>query len=107
MPEVSQATAGKFPLGSRVRIELVRDGRTRYSPTVIRQAEDVFRLFREDAARWDREHFLVLLLDGRHRVLGVHEVSVGTLTASLVHPRLCVATHKRGYVVAALMWRHP
>jgi DNA repair protein RadC len=36
---------------------------------------------------WDRERFLTLLLDGRHKVLGLEEVSVGTATASLVHPR--------------------
>ena len=36
---------------------------------------------------WDREHFLMLPLDGKNRVLGFEGVSVGTLTASLVHPR--------------------
>ncbi len=29
----------------------------------------------------------MLLLDGRHRLIATGEVSVGTLTASLVHPR--------------------
>ena len=33
------------------------------------------------------EVFGVLLLDGQHRPTGWHEVSRGTLTASLVHPR--------------------
>src|SRR5262249_57452805 len=33
------------------------------------------------------ERFLVLLLDGRHRLLRHELVSQGTLTASLVHPR--------------------
>ena len=33
------------------------------------------------------ERFLVVLLDGRHRVLRQELVSQGTLTASLVHPR--------------------
>jgi DNA repair protein RadC len=35
----------------------------------------------------DREHFVIALLSVRNRVLGVHTVSVGCLTASLVHPR--------------------
>ena len=35
----------------------------------------------------DREHFVVLMLDTRHNVLGINTVSVGTLSASLVHPR--------------------
>jgi DNA repair protein RadC len=34
-----------------------------------------------------RESFHVLMLDGRHRLIALEEVSVGTLTASLVHPR--------------------
>lgn len=35
----------------------------------------------------DREMFVVALLTVRHRVLGLHTVSVGCLTSSLVHPR--------------------
>ena len=35
----------------------------------------------------DREHFVALHLDGRHRVVSAEVVSVGTLTTSLVHPR--------------------
>ena len=34
-----------------------------------------------------REHFAVLLLDVRSKPLGVMIVSIGTLSASLVHPR--------------------
>ena len=33
------------------------------------------------------EEFWGVLLDGKHRVLGLAQVSVGTLTTSLVHPR--------------------
>ena len=35
----------------------------------------------------DREVFVLAMLTVRHRVLGLHTVSVGCLTASLVHPR--------------------
>ena len=35
----------------------------------------------------DREVFVVALLTIRHRVIGLHTVSVGCLTSSLVHPR--------------------
>ena len=34
-----------------------------------------------------REHFVVLHLDGRHRAIGYQVVSIGTATASLIHPR--------------------
>jgi DNA repair protein RadC len=35
----------------------------------------------------DREHFGVLCLDSQNGVNGYHEVSVGSLSASIVHPR--------------------
>ena len=35
----------------------------------------------------DREHFVVLLLDGRNRVIGINTVSVGSLCTTVVHPR--------------------
>ena len=35
----------------------------------------------------DREHFVLACVDAKLRVTAVHTVSVGTLTASIVHPR--------------------
>jgi DNA repair protein RadC len=35
----------------------------------------------------DREHFVVFFVDQKNRVIGVHTVSMGSLTASVVHPR--------------------
>jgi len=71
----------------RVRIELVRDATSDYPEESIRGASAVWRLLREEMTSWDRERFLTLLLDGRHKAIGLEEVSVGTATASLVHPR--------------------
>ena len=34
-----------------------------------------------------REHFAVILLDTKNRILGMRDVSIGSLTASVVHPR--------------------
>lgn len=53
----------------------------------IRRPEDIQRHFRMRLRDLRRESFHVLLLDGRHRLIATDEVSVGTLTASLVHPR--------------------
>lgn len=41
----------------------------------------------KDIASADREHFVVLALSARMRVVARETVSIGTLTASLVHPR--------------------
>ena len=35
----------------------------------------------------DREHFVLLMLDQKNHVIGIHTVSMGSLTASIVHPR--------------------
>ena len=34
-----------------------------------------------------QEHFVVLTLDGARRLIKIHTITIGTLTASLVHPR--------------------
>jgi DNA repair protein RadC len=47
----------------------------------------VYEAFREEFGRLDREVFVALLLDGRNQVLGFNVVSIGSLTAALVHPR--------------------
>jgi DNA repair protein RadC len=55
-------------------------------PRVLAQAADVHAVARDlELAR--REHFVAFLLDARNRVLARETISVGTLSASLVHPR--------------------
>jgi DNA repair protein RadC len=58
----------------------------------IKQPQDVIKVFLdllalEDAIDQDKEHFYVMHLDTRSRVKLVELVSLGTLTASLAHPR--------------------
>ena len=43
--------------------------------------------FLKDAEHYDREVFFCLHLDARNRLLSCEEVSKGTLSGSLVHPR--------------------
>ncbi len=35
----------------------------------------------------DREHFVVLLLNTKNRLIGINTVSIGSLSSSLAHPR--------------------
>lgn len=70
-----------------VKCALVRDGSVK-APS--RMAEDPYAsqaIARAVIGAADREHFLVILCDARNAVIGVNTVSIGTLTASLVHPR--------------------
>lgn len=75
-----------YRLGPRLVLSAVRERGPTYRDA-LNNSGAVYRLIGEEAATWDRERFLAVLLNGKNRVLGLHEVSVGTLTASLVHPR--------------------
>ena len=54
---------------------------------VIRGPEDLFKLLRPRIGREDREHFVAVLLSTRNAVIGIETISVGSLNASIVHPR--------------------
>jgi DNA repair protein RadC len=54
---------------------------------VISSPADVERLLRGRIGNLDRENFVVVLLNTRNEVIETSTVSVGTLGASLVHPR--------------------
>ncbi|MCL5676761.1 MAG: DNA repair protein RadC [Firmicutes bacterium] len=74
----------------------------------IRRPEDAAQLVMDSMRHLDREHFQVLYLDTKHRVLGVEEVSVGHLSASLVHPReLFKGAIRRSAAAVILVHNHP
>ncbi len=70
----------------RVRVELVRDADP-FDPVRLQGSADVYAYLRDEVDRWDRERVLTLILNNKHILLGIEEVSVGSLTASIVHPR--------------------
>lgn len=53
----------------------------------IKGPEDVFLFLKGRFQNLDREHFLIVLLSARNTVIGIETVSVGSLNASIVHPR--------------------
>jgi DNA repair protein RadC len=80
-PVKSAALAAAAEFGRRVTSRTLRIG------TEVRSPADVHRHFHARLRDAPVERFLCLLLDGRHRVVREVQVSQGTLTASLVHPR--------------------
>lgn len=57
-------------------------------PRPIRGPDDVIALAAIRRLKAEkREHFVVLLLNARHEVEAVETVSIGSLNASIVHPR--------------------
>ena len=59
----------------------------RAAPTAkIGSPEDVVRLVRE-MEDYDRESAKIIHLDTKNQVMGVETISIGSLSASIVHPR--------------------
>ena len=55
--------------------------------TPIRGPGDVARLFKDEMKHLDREHFRAALLNTKNQILKIVTVSIGSLNASIVHPR--------------------
>jgi DNA repair protein RadC len=69
------------------RVTLVRERQIPSYEPRIRSSADASRMLATYLADVDREHFVVLMLDQKNQVIGLHTVSMGSLTASIVHPR--------------------
>jgi DNA repair protein RadC len=77
-------TAYEIPI---YRVTLVRESGCPTDQPQFRSAADVATLLQTYLAGADREYCLVLLLDRKNRLIGMNTVSVGSLTAAVVHPR--------------------
>lgn len=65
----------------------LRAGSTPLPRVDLGSPRSVFEYLAPQFSRLDQEKFLVILLTAKNQVIDVESVSVGTLTASLVHPR--------------------
>jgi DNA repair protein RadC len=54
---------------------------------IVKTPEDVVGLVRSRLKSKKKEYFLALLLDTRNKLIKVAEISIGSLDASIVHPR--------------------
>ncbi len=68
-------------IGRRCARTLLKTG------TAISCSEDVWNAYRHRFKTLPQEHFVILMLDVKNRVIGEHIVSKGTLTGSHAHPR--------------------
>ena len=94
--------AAAFELGRRVEAECFVWAQPLSSP------REVYEFLAPTMRGRMRETFVVILLDGRHRPIGVERVSEGTLTSSLVHPREVFAPALEGRAAAiVLAHNHP
>jgi DNA repair protein RadC len=53
----------------------------------VTNPEEAFKLIKTNIDDYSKENFLVLSFDVRNKLIGVDNISKGTISASLVHPR--------------------
>ena len=70
----------------RVRVRLVRERAGAFGPTLA-CAGDIAALMTPELSGLDREQFVALHLDIKNRLISREVVSIGHLSAALVHPR--------------------
>ncbi len=91
-----------FQIARRFGTEVLRPGER------FTSSAEVFRHYHERLRDHKREVFLALLLDGKNRVIREVQVSEGSLTASIVHPREVFAPVVRESAAAVLfIHNHP
>jgi DNA repair protein RadC len=70
-----------FELGKRQELE------PEIPDYIIKDPESLVKAVRRGIVDKAKEHFKLVLLNARNRVIAISTISVGTLNASLVHPR--------------------
>ena len=89
MPNHPASTRHVTQYSSVKRISLVFEGSLQGRPclTSTKDAMEFFKQYWADYPANDQERFVVACLDTKHRVQCVVVITIGTLDASLVHPR--------------------
>jgi len=70
-----------------VKVVMVREAALDSERFSIGSADDAAFVIRRYLEGVDREHFVAVMLDTKHVVNAIHTVSIGSLDASIVHPR--------------------
>jgi len=69
------------------KVTLVREGKIPWGETRMRNSQMVSALLHQYLDGVDREHLCLVLLNQKNEIVGVSTISIGSLTASVAHPR--------------------
>ena len=75
-----------------VSVKLVKESSMLYKQRRVRSPQDSYELFREYLGEVDLEHFIVACLDTKNQPTNISTVHIGSLNASIVHPREVMKT---------------
>lgn len=70
-----------------VSLKLVKESSILYKERSVRSPEDGYQLMKLFLADKDREHFIVASLDTKNQPVSINVCHIGSLNASIVHPR--------------------
>lgn len=75
-----------------VSVRLVKETSLLYKNRSIRSPEDGYDLFKQFLGELDREYFVVMCLDVKNQPTAINICHIGSLNASIVHPREVMKT---------------
>lgn len=70
-----------------VSIKMVKESSILYQKRKVTSPRDAYDLIKGFLDDKDREHFIAVYLDVKNQPVAIHTVSIGSLNASIVHPR--------------------
>ncbi len=103
---IGEARARQIKAAFEIGLRLAGKSLVRGAP--VNGSEDVWLAYRERYRHIPQEHFIILLLDTKNRLIKAEIVSKGTLSGSLAHPREVfkqAVRHSASAVI--LMHNHP
>lgn len=89
--------------GCSIRLEVVRNQHSNFHPRYLNSAKDVYD-FLKDLRNEDRERFISIFLDVKNAITGLDEVSVGSISSCIIHPRevfkAAILTNSKSIILA-------
>lgn len=92
----------------KAMVELMFRLHTTKKPEVMHGPEDVYKYSASYFRGLSKEHFCIMLLNIKNGIIGMETISIGSLSASVVHPREVFEAACRKHAAAIiLLHNHP
>lgn len=75
-----------------VSLRMVKESSLLYKNRSVRSPQDGYKLFKQFLGELDREYFVVMCLDVKNQPTAINVCHIGSLNASIVHPREVMKT---------------
>src|SRR5690606_19250114 len=70
-------------------LKMIKEDSVPYEVPVIKSPAEAYQVAKQLLALHEKpqEHFCILCLNIKNKIVGIHTISIGSLNASIVHPR--------------------